>query len=95
MQLQWVAMMHMSKFIFVVAQGGLQVQVESRENSKGKFGLGYKRTMTFGTFLERLAGGNTSLYLTTQKVCLCTVNLLGYCLGTLTWECCNWDTRQR
>ena len=49
-------------------QGGLEVQVESRENSKGNFGLGYKRTMTFGTFLKRLAGGDTSLYLTTQEV---------------------------
>ena len=47
--------------------------MESRKNAKGDFGLGYKRTMTFSTFLQRLADGDTSLYLTTQKVCLCAV----------------------
>ena len=45
------------------------MQVESRENAKGNFGLGYKRTMTFSKFLRRLAEGDTSLYLTTQEVC--------------------------
>lgn len=35
--------------------------------------------MTFSNFLKHLADGDTSLYLTTQKVCLCTV-IGWYCL---------------
>ncbi len=63
------------------------MQVESRENAKGNFGLGYKRTMTFSNFLKRLEEGDTSLYLTTQEVCPSTVHGRQCCLISLPKTC--------
>ena len=44
------------------------VKVEYRSNSKGRFGCGNEKEMTFGKFLNELENGNESLYLTTQDL---------------------------
>ncbi|EIE26943.1 Clavaminate synthase-like protein [Coccomyxa subellipsoidea C-169] len=48
-------------------QGDALVEVEHREGSKGRFGEGCRKQMRFGEFLERLAAGDDTLYLTTQE----------------------------
>lgn len=48
-------------------QGDALVEVEHRGGSKGRFGEGRRKQMRFGKFLERLAAGDDTLYLTTQE----------------------------
>ncbi len=49
-------------------QGNCEVSVECRKNEKGSFGVGRKTRMQFDTFLDCIAKGDTSLYLTAQEV---------------------------
>ena len=49
-------------------QGSAQVQVEQRGSEREGFGKGRKVGMPFRQALQRLAGGDTNLYLTTQAV---------------------------
>lgn len=65
------AAMLLGPHMFDFLQGWCEVQVETRKDANGSFGLGRQRNMTFGRFLDRLAEGDTTLYLTTQEVCLC------------------------
>jgi hypothetical protein len=50
-----------------VTQGNAMVEVEHREDSKRGYGKGQKMRMSFGNFLERLAAGDDTVYLTTQE----------------------------
>lgn len=49
-------------------QGAAQVQVEQRGSAGEGFGKGRKIELSFGEALRRMAGGDASLYLTTQHV---------------------------
>lgn len=49
-------------------QGVAQLQVEQRGSEAEGFGKGHKVPLPFGEMLRRMAGGDTSLYLTTQSV---------------------------
>lgn len=50
-----------------MTQGDAMVEVEHREDSKKGYGKGQKMRMRFGNFLERLAVGDDTVYLTTQE----------------------------
>ena len=53
---------------FLGLQGSARVQVEQRGSEGEGFGKGRKVAMSFRQALQRMAGGDTSLYLTTQAV---------------------------
>ncbi|BDA43071.1 probable bifunctional peptidase and (3S)-lysyl hydroxylase Jmjd7 at N-terminal half [Coccomyxa sp. Obi] len=48
--------------------GGAMVNVEKREDRKGRYGEGRKVRMRFGDFLTHMAADDDTLYLTTQEV---------------------------
>jgi hypothetical protein len=56
-------------------QGASQLEVEERKSRAEGYGKGKKTSMSFAECLRRLADGDTTLYLTTQKArrtaCLC------------------------
>ena len=50
------------------SQGSASVQVEQRRTSNDSFGRGIKVCMSFDELVWRVAGGDDSVYLTTQPV---------------------------
>ncbi|MEW5320072.1 MAG: hypothetical protein WDW38_011175 [Sanguina aurantia] len=54
---------------YLIQHAGLaKVMVEKRKDPSDTFGRGRKVEMTFGRLVKRLAGGDESLYMTTQQV---------------------------
>lgn len=49
-------------------QGSSPLQVEKRDGPGGSYGQGRKQSMTLAQFLQRMAAGDDTLYLTTQQV---------------------------
>ena len=49
-------------------QGSSPLQVEKRDGPGGSYGQGRKQSMTLAQFLQRMAAGEDTLYLTTQQV---------------------------
>lgn len=56
------------KQCFACVQGDVVLEVEERKSTSEGFGKGRKVRMTFGECLRRMAAGDATLYLTTQKV---------------------------
>lgn len=49
-------------------QGSSPLQIEKRDGPGGSYGQGRKQSMTLAQFLQRMAAGDDTLYLTTQQV---------------------------
>lgn len=50
------------------SQGATIVKAEVRDGEQDRYGKGRRKRMAFGEFVEQAAAGNTSLYLSSQKV---------------------------
>lgn len=49
-------------------QGSSPLQIEKRDGPGSSYGQGRKQSMTLAQFLQRMAAGDDTLYLTTQQV---------------------------
>ena len=61
--------MHAVPCCGALAQGDAQVLVERRGGEHQAYGQGRKVKMSFASFVERVAAGDTRLYLASSKVC--------------------------
>lgn len=59
---------HEGGFVVIGLQGQSTIMAECRPDNNARYGCGRRKRMEFRDFLDRLAAGDDTLYLSAQKV---------------------------